>query len=153
MRWYPTFFRRPGCLLALAMLVAVVIALWKPGEPEQLGCTDVVLDRLPSPDGAWVAVMDESNCEVGMGGNAITAGVHLVKTKPPLQDIDLLRVDTGGDIDDRPRVAWSAPNGLQVTVPLYDYLRLRYTSVEGLQVDVRFDPDDPLVKQICRGQI
>jgi hypothetical protein len=51
MRWYPAFLRRPGCLLALGMLVAIVIALWKLWEAVQLGCTVVVLDRLPSPDG------------------------------------------------------------------------------------------------------
>ena len=68
MRWYPAFFPRPGCLLALGMLVAIVIAVWKLGEPEQLGYTDVVLDRLSSPDGAWVAVMHEVDSEVGMGG-------------------------------------------------------------------------------------
>ena len=45
MRWYPALFRRFGCLLALGMLVAIVIAVWKLGEPEQLGYTDVVLDR------------------------------------------------------------------------------------------------------------
>jgi hypothetical protein len=153
MRWYPAFFRRPGCLLALGLLVAIVIALCKLGEPVQLDCTHLIVDRLPSPDGAWVAVIDESTCDVGMGGSGITADLHLVRTKSPVRDINLLGVDTHGDASNRPRIAWSAPNGLQVTVPLSDYLRLRNTWVEGLQVEVRFDPDDPLVEQICRGQI
>jgi hypothetical protein len=135
------------------MLVAIVIALWKLSDAvPPLGYTDVVLDRLPSPDGAWVAVMHEVDSEVGMGGDSITATVHLVKTTPPFRDIDLLGVDTGGDASNRPRVAWSAPNGLQVTVGLSDYLDFRNRSVEGLQVDVRFDSDDPRLKVICSGQ-
>ena len=146
MRRYPAFFRRPGCLVALGMLVVIVIALWKLGEPEQLGCTDVVLDRLPSPDGAWVAVIDESHCEAEMGGDTIAAGVDLVSTKPPFQDIELLGVDTGGHNEERPHVAWSGPNMLRVTVGLYSYLKVLTRKAEGVQVEVHFDPDNPAAR-------
>ena len=106
-------------------------------------CTNAVLDRLPSPDGAWIAVIDEDTCDVGLlAMTDITAGVNLVSTKPPLRDIAVLGVDTGGHDDDRPRVAWSAPDVLWVTVPLRSILKVLTRHVEGVRVNVQFDPDD-----------
>lgn len=150
---YPAFLPRLGCLLALGMLTVFVLAvsrLWNAVQPPGK-CTHVVLDRLPSPDGAWVAVIDEYTCDVGSFSTAITAELHLITTKPALRDIDLLGVDTGGNDNERPRVAWSVSNVLRVTVPLSDYLRFRNKFVEGVQVDIRFGQDDPMVKEVCRA--
>ena len=81
--------------------------------------------------------------KLGWGGDAITATVHLVKTTPPFQDIELLGVDTGGHNDERPRVVWSGPNVLRVTVGLYSYLKVLTRKAEGVQVDLHFDPVTP----------
>jgi len=146
-------FRRPGCLLVLGMLAALVVGLsilWDAVRPR---CTDTVLDRLPSPDGSWVAVIDEDTCDVGLlAMTDITAGVHLLTTKPPLRDIDVLGVDTGGNDSERPRVAWSAPNVLRVTVFQYAILKVLTRQAEGIQVDVHFDPVDPAARAIWLEQ-
>jgi hypothetical protein len=143
---YPTLFRWSGCLLTSGVIVAFVLAvvvLWTTVQP---GCTHVVIERLPSPDGSWVAVIDEYTCDVGLFSTDITAEVHLLTTKPPLQDIDLLGVDTGGNADERPRLVWSAPNMLRVTVPVQSFLKVLTRHAEGVQVDVHFDPDDPVAR-------
>jgi len=129
------------------MLGAVVFALSMLWDAVKPGCTVLVLDRLPSPDGAWVAVSEEATCDVGLlAMTDVAVGVHLVTTKPPVRDIHLLGVDTGGHESERPLIAWSAPDLLRVTVPLYSCLNVLTRQAEGVRVDVQFDPDDPAAR-------
>ena len=143
---FPAFLARVGgCHLALGMLAAFVFGLstlWHAVIPPGK-CTNVVLDRLPSPGGSWVAVTDEDICDVGSFSTDITAGVNLVSTIPPLRDIVVLGVDTGGNDNERPLVAWSAPDVLRVTMGLRSILKVLTRQVEGVRVNVQFDPDDP----------
>jgi hypothetical protein len=116
--------------------------LWNEMKPN---CATVVLDRLPSPDGAWFAVNEEFVCE--MVDSDIGGGVHLVTTKPPFQEIPLLVVDVGGYADQqRPHIAWSAPDVLRITVPLHSLLNILTRQAEGVRVDIHFDPDDPAAR-------
>ena len=54
-----------------------------------------------------------------------------------------LGVQTGGHKDERLRIAWTAPDVLQVTIPNFLYLKLLMRQFDGVRVDLRFDPDDP----------
>jgi hypothetical protein len=146
MRLSRPFCRHPGWVIALGTIVVVVYGLsilWDAMKP---GCTSVVLDRLPSPDGAWVAVSEEFTCEMGFSMSDIAVGVRLVATKPPLQDVHLIGVDTGGNEDERPRAAWLAPNVLRITVPLNSLLHILTRQAGGVRVDIHFDPDDPAAR-------
>lgn len=147
MKWSSGFFRRPGWLLAIGIVVAVVLALsmlWDAIGPR---CTHAILDRVPSPDGAWIAVIGEDTCDLGvLAVTDITAGVNLVTTRPTLRNIDVLGVDTSGGVGWRPRVAWSAPDALRVTVPLRSILKVLTRHAGRVRVDVQFDPDDPLAR-------
>ena len=87
--------------------------------------------------------MDEAVCLYGFGVGAVVAGVHLVSMRDPARSADLLRVDTGAHEDERPRVAWTAPDVLQVTVPNRSFLKVLTREFDGVRVDLRFDPDDP----------
>jgi len=67
-------------------------------------------------------------------------------TKPPFREIQVLGVDTGGHEDERPVIAWSAPNVLRVTVPLHSLLNILTRQADGVHVDIHFDPDDPAAR-------
>jgi hypothetical protein len=60
--------------------------------------------------------------------------------------VDILGVDTGGNVDERPLVVWSAPNMLRVTVEVRAYLKILTRHAYGARVDLRFDPDDPAAR-------
>jgi hypothetical protein len=91
-----------------------------------------------------VAVLKEETCSTFyFGMTFIAADVHLVTTKPPIRDSVLLTVETGGQDNERPIVAWSEPNVLRVTVPLYSFSKIVTRQAEGVRMDVRFHPDDP----------
>jgi hypothetical protein len=129
-----------GLSVVLLTLLAVV---WAATENWRDTCEHAILTRMPSPDGAWEARVDEDVCMFGLGGGAVVAGVQLVSTRDPARSADLLGVQTGGHEDERPRIAWTAPDVLQVTVPNRSFLKVLMREFDGVRVDLRFDPDDP----------
>ncbi len=122
----------------LALLATVLAGTW-----DKDTCEHAIVARVPSPDGAWEARVDEATCGVGLGGMDITAEAHLVSTRGPARFADLLGVDTGAHEDERPRLEWTAPDVLQVTVPNRSFLKVLTREFGGVRVDLRFDPDDP----------
>jgi len=143
--------RRRGRRLALALgaaLLTLLAVVWAVTGDGVTGdgkdtCEHAIVARVPSPDGAWEARVDEAVCLFGFGVGAVVAGVHLVSTRDPARSVDLLGVDTGAHEDERPRLAWTAPDVLQVTVPNRSFLKVLTRQFDGVRVDLRFDPDDP----------
>ena len=140
--------RRRGRRMALglgAVLLTLLAAVWAvtgDGDGKDT-CEHAIVARVPSPDGAWEARIDEAVCLFGFGTGAVVAGDHLVSTRGPARSADLLGVDTGAHEDERPRLMWTAPDVLQVTVPNRSFLKVLMREFDGVQVDLRFDPDDP----------
>lgn len=134
-------------LLAIARVGALPLAFYFLGMWDArhgvAPCEKDIVARLPSLDGAWEAVLDQSTCLVGLGGASIVARVNLVSTRDPARTAVLLGVDTGGHGDEWPRLVWTAPDVLQVTVYDHFYLKVLTREFGGVQVDLRYDPDDP----------
>jgi hypothetical protein len=147
MAWRSTCFRVVAYSLALGVIASLFIGLaklWDWVQPPG-NCTHAIVDSRPSPDGAWTAIDDEYTCEGGFS-IVVTAEIHLMTTIDPARDVVVLGVDTGGNDDERPRFAWTSSNVLQVTVPLNSYMVLSTRQVEGVHVDLHFDPDDPAAR-------
>jgi hypothetical protein len=139
-----------AALLAIARvgvlpLAFSVLGMWESRYGED-PCEHAIVARLPSPDGAWEARVDETACLYGMGVGYVVAEAHLVSTRDPARFDVLLGVDTGGHGDERPRLAWTAPGVLQVTVLNRFYLKVLTRRFDGVRVDLRFDPDNPAAK-------
>ena len=107
----------------------------------------VVFSHVPSPTASWTAIGTEYTCDLGLlPSTAITAEVHLVSKERPTDEVDVLGVDTHGDVEDRPRMAWTAPKTLRVTVPNLADLTVLTRRVGDISIDLRFDPDDPAAR-------
>jgi hypothetical protein len=140
------FFRRPGCLLVLAGIVAIIVLVrWMIWYELRAYYTHEVLVRLSSATGEWTAVVSEDTVEGPLSTN-IGASVELVSSAHPSDSIDLLGVETRGRSSLRPRIAWSAPNVLRVTVPNLSHLKVLTRHADGVEVDLHFDPDDPAAR-------
>ena len=149
MKEHITKMQRRGWRLALGLgavlltLLAVVTVVWVATGDGKDTCEHAIVARVPSPDGAWEARVDEAVCLFGFGVGAVVAGVHLVSTHDPARSVDLLGVDTGAHEDERPRLAWTAPDVLQVTVPNRSFLKVLTRQFDGVRVELRFESDDP----------
>jgi len=130
----------------VSALTVVAVPTATPAGLDNGGCEQMITDRVVSPDGAWEAVVDEFTCEAGPMMTSITAEVQLIAAHDPARATDVLGVDTGGHVDERPRLVWVGADVLQVTVPNLSYLKVLATRIGGVRVDVRFDPDDPATR-------
>jgi hypothetical protein len=156
--------RRSGCLVPLAVCVSITAAVcllpivicasileltrWLgPNEivDHSTHYRHEILVSLPSPTGAWTAIINEETVE-GLLLTSINADVALISKDNPAEPIDLLGVDTSGHAEARPRISWSAPNVLRVTVPNISYLKVLTRHADGVDVDLHFEPDDPAAR-------
>ena len=104
------------------------------------GCTVTPLDEAVSPDLRWRAVVESEVCESPFLSYEIS-GVRLVGIADPSRSVDILGVDDGYP-HQRPRLLWISPALLQITVPNISFLKLLRRTIDGVQVVVRYDPDD-----------
>src|ERR1700753_3518008 len=142
---------RPGCFVPLAVLasgfVSVIALIYL------ILCyafyfdySHEILVNLPSPTGEWIAVVTEDIVDGPPILSSVTTGVTLTSTIYPTWSIYILGLDWRGNKDRLPRVAWSASNVLRVTVPNLSspYILTRHAG--GVDVDIRFEPDDPAAR-------
>ncbi len=142
--------RRVELVLAAVLLTLIAAVLMK--ARSSYSCEEAIVVRLLSPDRAWEARVDEAICPVPLGGAAIIATARLVSTRDPGRTADLLGVDTGGHDDERPRLAWTAPDVLQVTIYDQSFLKVVKRQFDGVRVDLRYDPDDPADRAAWRRE-
>lgn len=136
--------------IVLAMLIVFVLSIvvtaikmWHSIGP--LEYPRVVLESQLSPNGLWIAFTNEDHFSLGFGGDNITGVVTLAPSGYPDQTTALLVVDTGGDDKERPRIAWSGPTTLRVTVAHLVDLRVMTLHAQGVEIDLHLDPDNPPV--------
>ena len=129
------------------ILATLLAALERLGHALDAGpCETAVLASLPSPQGAWTAVLDEYHCPADFGGDDIVAELTINPSNEPTRSTYVLNIDTAGHDDERPRVLWTAPHVLQVTVYARSYLKLLTRQVGPVHIDLRFDPPDPAAR-------
>ncbi len=149
------FYRRPGCLLILVLLAIlgipfgfVAYILLSVAFMSMLHIhTDIL--RLRSPTGALTASVAEDSVEGPMAGlGEDTWNVYLTSKRHPRETdaTELLEYDIDDYHDDRPRIAWSAPNVLRVTVPNLSLPAIVALHLDGVMVDLHYDPDDPVAR-------
>ncbi len=103
--------RKKAIVIALAGVLVTAAAFWIGTRTDGKDtCDHAIVTRAVSPDGAWEAVVDEATCGVGWFAMDVTAGVRLISGTDPARTSDVLGVDTGGNADERPHLAWIAPN-------------------------------------------
>lgn len=121
-------------------------------------CTNRVISTLLSPDDGWVAVVQETFCSndafamssTGDAVELVRPGVELpINIRPgvePIKNNTVFGLDRGS-WEDRPLTQWLSPSKLQITVPNKSLISLQKSSFEGVEIVVRFDPDDPAERE------
>lgn len=107
--------------------------------------TTSTISEATSPGGAWKATVDEIVTE-GLVANVFIANVRLVSTRDPAEIAKLLGVDTGGNAEERPRIAWTGSDRLHITVPgAAKLVTVSERHYRNVRVDVSFEPVDPVL--------
>ena len=141
-----------ACIYAILLLIFAIGHAFENLVSHGSECKASLVSEAPSPDGAWKAQVVEWLCE-STAVTDITAGVHLVSAIRPAETTEILSVDTGGHNDERPRIVWTAPNVLRVTVPNISYLNVLRRDFDGVHIDLRYDPDDPAARAAWRRHL
>ncbi len=144
--------RTTKSLLIFGLFSVVVIGSWIYGHFLALPARDNTWTtrgaELVSPDGAWKAYVDETVDEGEWPGfTDIYNMVHLVSLRGHDDAVTVLTVDYDGLEDDKPRIAWTSEDVLQITVPNQSYMTIHKHEYRGVRVDLRFNPDDPVARE------
>lgn len=126
--WY-IVNRRPlkiGCLPLCMLMIVTVVSYCHLGS----GCYLLTETRIESSNTKWTAISAVHECPSPLS-TFIPAGVEIVSNANLRHRAEILYVDTGSD-DQRPRIAWTAPNVLQVTVPSKSDLTVLQHSYQGI---------------------
>jgi hypothetical protein len=60
---------------------------------------------------------------------------------------DVFGLDIHGHREDRPRLWWLSPTKLQITVPNKSLIGLQKADYQGIEIVVKFEPDDPAERE------
>jgi hypothetical protein len=122
------------------------------------GCQRQTVSAEISPDETWWALTQEDVCSDGYLVTTIIDTVQLVrrdtvetidltKHAEPRHEDDVLAIDEHGHPENRPLARWLSPQTLQITVPNKSLISLRKPTFEGIEISIKYDPDDPVERE------
>lgn len=138
-----------ACLVGAALSLAigpilVIIDLFQ----DKSGCSRRAVEQLASPDNIWVAFMQEEICGDGWFQTTYVNIVQLAQQGfQPTRDNDVFATDEIGGVESGPVLQWLSSQKLRITVPNKSLIGLQKASYQGIDISVRFDPDDPVARQ------
>ncbi len=134
-------------VMALGALTALVICTF--GWPVEDCSSESTINAsmVRSPDGAWEADVDERVCSVGrvFGTTDVDQVVALRRPgKPAVRGNEDQPDDMLSTVGFRPLLRWLSPQHLEITVPTRTSVQLMHHSYRGVEISVRFEPDEVL---------
>jgi len=146
-------------ITALFVLVGAAMLSGAGLAQDKRSCQGETISALKSPDDQWLALVQEDVCSDGYFVTTVTDTVQLVHSDAtdavqfsqhpgtPNHENDVFALDEHGNPVNRPLTRWLSPATLQITVPNKSLIGLQKGSYEGIDIVVRFEPDDPAERQ------
>jgi hypothetical protein len=104
--------------------------------------------KVPSPDDSWAALMQEEACSDGAFVTTVEDYIRLVRrSEAPTCDNDVFAIEYHGGAKYRPVLEWLSSRKLRITVPNKCIVDLQKSSYQGIDVSVRFEPDEPAERE------
>lgn len=128
-----------GCTLAVT-LVGVT--------KTRAECQSELVSFLLSPDEAWAAIVQEELCTGdGPASTGVTDTVQIVaRGQEPTHLNDVFGIEEHGRPENRPLIHWLAARKLQITVPNLSLIGLQKSAYAGVEISIKFEPDDPVAR-------
>lgn len=125
-----------GLLLGLACSPVVLVA----AEAE---CDRSDSRSTPSPDGQWVANVQEEVCATAAGGAAAGITVVLASTQDPSLSKRVFIMPVPRSRDDWPRIRWQGPTTMQVRVANLSDAAPPEPEFAGVRITLAYCDDNP----------
>jgi hypothetical protein len=140
----------------ILFLAVAAMVLMRPALAQiKGGCERATISMLVSPDDTWVALVQKDVCSDGFFVTTIVNTVQLARHAligavdlsprpelPAIQENDVFAVE-GPSPEQRPLTQWLSPNKLQITVPNLSLIGLKKSGYKGVEIVVKFEPNDP----------
>jgi hypothetical protein len=96
----------------------------------------------PSPDGRWVATVQEEVCAIG---NSTGAGimVDLVSSADSSHGKRVFNMRVPSSRDRWPRVVWKSPTVMELWAPNRAEISVQESAFDGVQIQLRYCGDNP----------
>ena len=140
--------------LAQLIVLCLGVGLMPTASNADGECGNRAISTLLSPDDSWIAVVWETFCSNDAFAMSSTGdAVELIRpgAEPPMNNqpgVEPIKNNTvlgvsRGSWEFRPLTRWLSPNKLQITVPNTSAVSLQKSSFDGVDIVVKFEPDDP----------
>ncbi len=133
------------CSILTAMLLMQAQA-----QLGSLGCQrEMIAMGVSPPDDKWVAIVQEEVCTgIGIASTGVTDVVQLLLRESKSENgEDVFAIEEHGDPTNRPNIKWLSPTKLQITVPNTALIGLDKKSHAGIEIAIKYEPDDPAERE------
>jgi hypothetical protein len=125
----------------------------------EAGCWRSTISTSISPDNAWVALVQQDVCSDGAFVTTVVDKVQLVRrisidaiplgphADEPIHENDVFAVEDGGYPEERPLIRWLSSDKLEISIPNLTFIGLQKTEYYGVQIVVKYNPDDPAQRE------
>jgi hypothetical protein len=127
-------------LLFIVALMDIGQAQAKP--PEHKDCTVDVISKVKSPDGNWLASVNEYECSDGWFVTDFWDYVQLVRLRDGIQE-EVCSVEYYGDPTSRPVPRWVSTKALDINVPNKSIIGFQKKQFGGVSIHLKFHPNNP----------
>ena len=128
-------------MMRIASILLLTIAL-APMAGRAADCEHSGEKMFPSPDGKWVATVQEEVCAVG-NGTAAGVMVDLARADDAAHAMRIFNMRVPRSRDLWPRVIWKAPTVMELWAPNRAEIMGQASSFDGVQIQLRYCGDNP----------
>ena len=125
-----------------ATLLMLLIVPCAPGWAADVDCDHSGAKTTASPDGHWVATVQEEVCAT-VDGAAAGVNVDLALASDSTHRSRVFSMRVPRSRDEWPRVVWTSPTSMEVWAPNLAEIGLHVTDAGGVHVDLKYCGDNP----------
>jgi hypothetical protein len=128
--------------IGMAVLVAAMLAPAGAIAAEATDCDHSAAKTYPSPDGRWVASVQEEVCAVGnRAAAAVNVDIALAADSKHVGRVFSMAVPRSRD--QWPRVIWKDPTALEVWAPNRAHILKQLPALEDIRIELKYCGDNP----------